>query len=249
MFDRLIKEAHLWIVRPESVTDKSTLAACMDVLSDLEKQRYRRFRFARDRHRYLVSHAMVRNVLSRYAELTPDAWVFSQADHGRPEVVNTGLTDIRFNLSHTDGLAACVVTSTCDCGVDVERVHMRHNPVGVAKRMFSIAEYEHMQRLQGREQLEYFFTRWTLREAYTKARGIGITFPTHQLDFDVRSATEIDISFQENIEDKEEDWQLALFSLTDEHIAALAIRRPQQSDKTIIRYDLMDDLRSYEIHI
>lgn len=245
LLEKLGREAHLWVVRPESIQNRMVLGACMESLSSQEREKYRRFRFAEDRHRYLVSHALVRNVLSKYAETLPGAWVFSQSDHGRPEVANPGLSALRFNLSHTSGLVICIVTSACDCGVDVEKVQIRHNPIGVAKRMFSNPEFEHMQQLSGRKQLDYFFTRWTLREAYTKARGMGITFPTHKLCFHIQSAGEVNIDFHADIHDKHEDWQLETFSLTEEHIAAVAIRRSDQNNKTIIRYSMKDDLKSY----
>lgn len=245
LLDNLRNEAHVWIVRPESISNGRILDACIDLLSEHERERYRRFRFAEDRHRYLVSHALVRNVLSKYADIQPDEWVFSQSNHGRPEVANMGLSTIRFNLSHTRGLVACIVTSSCDCGIDVERVHVRHDPIGVAKRMFSTAEFEHMQQLKGREQLEYFFTRWTLREAYTKARGIGITFPTHKLNFKIKSTGEVNIEFQADVQDNNEDWQLDILPLTEEHITASAIRRHDHNDKKIIRHDMKDDLSSY----
>lgn len=245
--EKLDKEAHLWIVSTGSVKNETTLADCMAVLSEQEKRRYKRFRFADDRHRFLVSHALVRTVLSKYAGIPADQWVFSQSDRGRPEVANPGLSQIRFNLSHSSGLAVCLVAAVCDCGVDVERVQSRHNPIGVARRMFSTGEYEHMKGLRGREQLEYFFTRWTLREAYTKARGVGISLPTHRLNFHVRSSTDIAIEFREGIEDRQQDWQFELFRLDHDHIAAAAIRRSDQINKTIIRYQMMNDLESYRL--
>ena len=247
LLERLGREAHLWIARPESIQNKRVIDACMDSLSVQEREKYRRFRFAEDRHRYLVSHALVRNVLSKYAQVPPGEWVFSHSDHGRPEVANTGLSSMRFNLSHTKGLVACIVTSSCDCGIDVERVHVRHNPIDVAKRMFSKPEFEYMQQLSGREQLEYFFTRWTLREAYTKARGIGISFPTYKLNFNIKSTGEVNIGFQPEIQDKNEDWQLEILPLTEEHIAAAAIRRLDHNIKKIVRHDMKDDLSSYII--
>ena len=247
LLEKLSREAHLWTVRPESIQNKMILAASMDSLSILEREKYRRFRFAEDRHRYLVSHALVRNVLSKYAEILPGEWVFSQTDRGRPEVANPGLSAMRFNLSHTRGYVACIVTSSCDCGIDVERVHVRHNPIDVAKRMFSKPEFEHMQQLSGREQLDYFFTRWTLREAYTKARGIGITFPTQKLNFEIKSTGEVNIEFQADMQDENEDWQLEILPLTEEHIAAAAIRRLDHDNKKIVRHNMKDDLSSYII--
>jgi len=185
MLKRLGQEIHVWYVKPEAIRGKMVLDACLDALSEQEQEQCQRFRFSGDSHHYLVSHAMVRYALSEYFDMRPREWVFSLSDRGRPEVANHGLPSIRFNLSHTKGLAACVVCLSSDCGVDVERIFGRHNPVGVAKRMFSTAEYEHMLQLHDQEQLEYFFTRWTLREAYVKARGIGISFPMHKLNFTV----------------------------------------------------------------
>jgi len=230
LLTRLSQEAHVWVVRPESIQNRKTLGVCMDLLSAQEREQCRRFRFPDDSHHYLVSHALVRNVLSKYAGISPCDWVFSQSDHGRPEVVNPGLPPIRFNLSHTRGLAACVVTLSRDCGIDVENICGRHNPTGVAKRMFSKNEYEHMQRLIGHEQLEYFFTRWTLREAYVKARGIGISFPTHKLNFTIESDSDIKINFEPEIQDNGGDWQFQLLLLSTEHVTAVAIRREGDED-------------------
>ena len=239
MLERLDQETHVWYVKPETVRDKMVLDTCMDALSEQEREQYRRFRFPDDSHHYLVSHALVRYALSAYFDMRPREWVFSLSDRGRPELANPGLPPIRFNLSHTKGLAACVVNLSSDCGVDVERIYARHNPIGVAKRMFSTAEYEHMLQLHGHEQLEYFFTRWTLREAYVKARGIGISFPTHKLNFTVESDSDIKIDFDPDIQDDGGGWQFQLLPLSTEHVTSVAIRR--EVDKNIVTHLVGND--------
>jgi len=239
---QLSEEAHVWFIRPDLIRNKTTLDVCMRMLSEQEREQCQRFRFPEDSHHYLVSHALVRNVLSKYVEVPPYGWVFSRSDHGRPEVANPGLPPMRFNLSHTKGLAACIVTLSSDCGIDVEKIYARHNPIGVAKRMFSSPEYEHMQQLNGRVQLEYFFTRWTLREAYVKARGIGISFPTRKLNFNIEYSNGINVEFQSEMQDTSEDWQFQLLPLTNEHITAVAIRRDNHSNKSIITRVVENDL-------
>lgn len=245
MLKCLDQEVHVWYIKPEAIHDEVVLHACMEVLSEQEREHCRRFRFPQDNHHYLVSHALVRKVLSKYVAISPGEWVFSRSDHGRPEVANPGLPAVRFNLSHTRGLAACIVTLSSDCGIDTEKIYARHNPIGVAKRMFSNAEYQYMLQLKDREQLDYFFTRWTLREAYVKARGIGISFPTHKLNFDIESPCEITIEFQADIQDISEDWQFELLRLTEEHIMAVAIRQQGHNNKNLITYFVTDDLDSY----
>jgi len=245
LLSRLKQEAHVWVIRPETVRDITTIDAAMSMLSKQERAQCQRFRFAEDRHHYLVSHALVRYLLSKYLDLPPDEWLFEKSEKGKPEIANTDVPPIRFNLSHTNGLAACIVTASCDCGIDVERIYSRHNPIGVAKRMFSDAEYKYMLELHGREQLEFFFSRWTLREAYVKARGIGISFPTRKLNFNIVSPSEINIEFQQEIQDKSEDWQLELLPLTTEHATAVAIRRDDVGDKKIVMCCVKQDLDSY----
>jgi len=239
MLERLNQETHVWYVKPETIHDRKVLDACMGTLSEQEREQCRRFHFPDDSHHYLVSHALVRYALSAYLDIRPHEWVFSLSDHGRPELANPGVPPIRFNLSHTKGLAACVVNLSGDCGVDVEKIVARHNPVGVAKRMFSTAEYEHMLQLYGHEQLEYFFTRWTLREAYVKARGIGISFPVHKLNFTVESDSDIKIGFQPDIQDDGGDWQFQLLPLSTGHAASVAIRR--EVDRSIVTHLVGND--------
>jgi len=245
LLSRLKQEAHVWVIRPEVVRDAMTLDAAISLLSKQERAQCQRFRFAEDSHHYLVSHALVRNLLSKYIDLPPERWLFEKSEKGKPEIANTDVPSIRFNLSHTKGLAACIVTASCDCGIDVEKIYARHNPIGVAKRMFSDAEYKAMLGLHGREQLEFFFTRWTLREAYVKARGIGISFPTRKLNFNIESSSDIHIEFQPDIKDSSENWQLGLLPLTAEHITAVAIRRDDDRDKKIVTHFVEDDLVSY----
>ena len=233
--DKLHRETHAWFMVPEAVQDPSTLETCLSLLCEQELEQYRRFHFAEDRQRYLVSHALLRNVLSRYVDLDPAEWRFSRSEHGKPEIANPGIPALQFNLTHTAGLAGCVVSFSDACGIDAEKIAKRHNPVGVAKRMFSEAETRELEQLEGQAYLEHFFTRWTLREAYVKALGIGISFPTRKLTFTVNKDNFVEVSFHPDIEERRDNWHFELLKPTAEHIAAIAIRRRSgEIDKKIV---------------
>ncbi len=238
--ERLDRETHVWLVVPEAIQDRTTLEACRSVLSESELAQYRRFHFAEDRHRYLVSHALVRKVLSEYLDIPPVEWMFYRTGHGRPEIANPGIPSLRFNLTHTAGLAACVVTLSDQCGIDAEQISARRNPVGVARRMFSEAEYEQLRQLAGREHLEYFFARWTLREAYVKARGIGISFPTRKLHFDIDPEGVVSVKFQPELNEQADRWQFAVLTPTPQHLGAIAVRQSGDLDKKLV-------VRNFEI--
>lgn len=218
----LTSEAHVWMISPESVRDPGLLQYCRDILCQGERDRADRFFRAADSHSYLVSHAMVRSVLSRYADIAPCDWKFGQGAHGRPEIESARQTHLRFNLTHTNGLAACIVTCDDQCGIDAEQVNARNNPIGVAERMFSATELEQLKECEGDAFLEYFYERWTLREAYVKARGIGISFPTRQLCFHV-AQDNISVEFNSEIDDRGGDWDFRLIRPDSGHIVAMAL--------------------------
>ena len=234
MIDNLHDEAHIWLLIPASNRDAGKVEYCESIVSPAELEQYRRFCFPQDRHRYLVSHALLRAALSRYTDVLPAEWQFKYSEHGRPEIANPATPPLRFNLTHTAGLAACVVTLSADCGIDAEKISARHNPIGVAKRMFSEAETRELEQLQGDAYLEHFFSRWTLREAYVKALGIGISFPTRKLTFTLDGDNAVAVSFHPDIEDRPEDWHFQLLRPTEEHVAAVAIRRNGETDKKVV---------------
>ncbi|MDT8387891.1 MAG: 4'-phosphopantetheinyl transferase superfamily protein [Thiogranum sp.] len=220
---RLQREIHVWFVKPPAITNRLVLDRCRSVLCPDELARYQRFYFEEDRHGYLISHALVRYVLSRYFDIPPKDWIFSRSKDGKPEVTSPEARMVRFNLTHTDGLAACIVTLSDDCGIDAEIISNRHNIEGVANRKFSIFEHEQLKTLSGRQQLEYFFERWTLREAYVKARGIGLVFPMHELTFDI-SGDRVSVCTAPELDDKNENWTFQLIRPSREHIIAVAVK-------------------------
>ena len=222
--ETLRQEPHIWFFDPESVDDPAEVETFISVLSNDELEKYRKYHFPEDRHRYLVSHALVRHLLSRYADLRPHEWRFVRNRHGRPEIANPDLSTLRFNLTHTDGLVACIVTHSVRCGLDAERTCNRHNLLAVAKRMFSPSEYTQMAGLPAASQLRFFFQHWTLREAYVKACGTGLWLSTGELSFSVTGAGSILVDFGPALADDNQGWLFQLLYPTENHIAATAIQ-------------------------
>ena len=121
--------AHVWLARPEALADAALQARCRGLLSEDEIARHGRLRSAAVRALFLTAHAMKRSALSHYGGVSPESWRFEANAWGRPEITGpAGAPPLRFNLSHTTGLAACVVTRDADCGVDVESLDRRRDP-------------------------------------------------------------------------------------------------------------------------
>ncbi|MGB5260045.1 MAG: 4'-phosphopantetheinyl transferase superfamily protein [Gammaproteobacteria bacterium] len=219
----LAGNAHVWVLATDKINDPDKLAECAGLLSSDETARCKRFRFDADRRLYLLSHAMLRRVLSAYTDVDPAAWAFSNQAMGRPEIASPdpGLP-LRFNLTHTRGLAACVVTQSVDCGVDAEALTVRRHAMDVAARMFADEEIQVLRGLQGQAFLEQFYACWTLREAYCKARGSGLASSGKHFRFerDRHGAWQL-CSSDAAISD--EHWQLAVEHVLDNHRVAVAV--------------------------
>jgi len=225
----------LWYVKPELLADAESVARCRARLSPEDLARVERSVSGTDRHLRLVAWALVRTVLSRHAPVAPEAWRFRETEHGRPEIAEPPLaTPLRFNLSHTPGLAACVVAETDDVGLDVEDVRRRADIAKLTRRFFAQSEIAAIERVDEEHRTTAFFERWTLKEAYLKARGAGLSLPLTEVAFSVPPDRPPSASFGPAIGDTPAAWQFANLRPAPDYMAAVAIRRPASAPVSIV---------------
>ncbi len=217
----------VWYSDDEQLVEPERVARCLAVLSPDEQQRYARFRFERHRRQFLAAHALVRTTLSRYAPLPAGAWQFETNAYGRPEIAQPDpcTQGLRFNLSHTEGLVVCAVAWHLELGVDVEHLDRRHVSDGLPERFFSPAEVRDLRAQPVAAQPRCFFDYWTLKEAYIKARGMGLAIPLDQFGYCLRAGEPIRIAFAPQLNDDPAAWQFAQHEPSPRHLISLALRR------------------------
>jgi 4'-phosphopantetheinyl transferase len=208
----LTSEAHVWL------TDAGELAARRpDWLDPEERARWRRYLRDFDRDLFLVAHTHLRATLSRYADTTPARWRFERRRDGRPELsVDQPSCALRFNLSHTEGLVACVVTHGAACGIDVEREGRIADRAGIVALAFHDDERAAVARSP-----RDFLTYWTLKESYVKATGAGLHVPLADIRFEL--GDEPSVSFDKG-RDTPKGWRFAHSRPTGQHHLAVALR-------------------------
>ena len=216
-------EIHLWCAYCEDIRGPDLETAYRRLLSPAERTRQGRFHFDRDRHRFLITRAMVRTVLSRYASVHPEDWEFATNPHGRPHIANAdadcaGLT---FNVSHTDGLIVLGVARGIRLGVDAEFVSGRTSILEVARGSFSPEEVADLQALPAGLRLYRFFEYWTLKESYIKARGEGLSIPLDQFGFSLRGERGVALSTDPSQADAASAWRFQQFRLSPAHLLAV----------------------------
>lgn len=168
-------EVHCWSVRLDVAPD--TFDGLHATLSGDERNRSGRFRFERDRRRFVVARVALRDVLGRYVRTPPDQIRFAYNAFGRPELSPElgGPHRLKFNLSHSADLALIAVAADADVGVDVEYVREEaFDYAEVARSFFSADEVHDLNTVPTHLQAAAFFRYWTKTEAYLKACGEGL---------------------------------------------------------------------------
>jgi 4'-phosphopantetheinyl transferase len=231
-------EVHLWYVRCDDEQKVASLDRYASVLSPSEREHLARFAFEKDRLLFLMAHALLRVALSRYAKVAPETWIFEQSSLGKPHIAYPRqVFPLQFNLSHATGLAACAITRGQEVGIDVENTERRVD-LGVARICFSAAEMAHLGGLARREQRDAFLQYWTLKEAYAKARGLGLSLPLAQISFHLTPGQPPRISFSPSFDDHAENWQFFQHRTSPQHCLAVAVRRPAVPRSNLVVRDV-----------
>jgi 4'-phosphopantetheinyl transferase len=137
-------EAHLWRVW----LDRAGWPGAQ-LLPDEDRRRAASIRVDRRRRRWVAARWALRQILSGYLGARPADLEIELGAAGKPRL--SGFTPIRFNLTHSAGMAVVAVTSEREIGIDVERIRRRRPGA--------------------------FYRDWSRREAIAKCAGTGLGSP------------------------------------------------------------------------
>lgn len=177
----------LWVV-PTGSNSVASPTHYVDILSEVELQRYRRFRLESERRRHLVSHVLLRMLLSRTTRgaVDPRCWRFTKNEYGKPAVdMAAGLPSLYFSLSHSERLVAVAISADCPVGIDVESLR-RPNSSNPSLDLLSPGERSWLKSRPLTVMGPDFTRLWTVKEAYAKylGRGLSLDFPSFEVRLD-----------------------------------------------------------------
>jgi 4'-phosphopantetheinyl transferase len=167
-------EAHVWLgaldVSPERLQELRT------ILNVDEVARADRFLQAHDRIHSAAARGHLRMLLGRYLCVAPKSIELQFNSYGKPSLAGEfAAGDLRFNVSHSHGLALFAFTRGRELGVDLEKIRPNFATTEIAGRFFSAAESGRLRSLAPEQRPRAFFECWTRKEAYIKARGDGLS--------------------------------------------------------------------------
>ena len=226
-------EAHLWFAGCEDF-GREALETIFGWLPADERLRHDRLHRSEDRRRYLIGRLLTRGLLSRYLQQDPRSLRFVHSEHGRPELAPQPKSpSLNFNLSHAFGMVACCVTSIHSVGVDVEDLKRPVAALAIATRFFAPIEAEDLRTRADDARRQRFFAYWTLKEAYVKARGEGLSIPLNQFWF-LLDENSPRVAFDARLRDDPADWQFEYVKPTQRYLIGIAIRTLSHSRLRIV---------------
>lgn len=215
-------EVHVW----RACLDQSSpqVEVLEDLLNEDERSRADRFYFSRDRRRFIVARGILRSLVGRYLGSTPERISLSYGVHRKPALrFESGPDAIRFNLSHSHGIALYALTRGREVGVDLELVRGDLKSDQIAEQFFSPNEILALRALPPTLRQYAFFLCWTRKEAYIKARGEGLTMPLDQFDVSLIPGEPAALLSTRPDSDEALKWSLRNLTPASGYAAALAV--------------------------
>ncbi|MBD2073800.1 4'-phosphopantetheinyl transferase superfamily protein [Phormidium sp. FACHB-592] len=217
-------EIHVW--QANLVRSSNDCQQLAQTLSPDEKTRAERFRFPRDRDRFIVSRGTLRTLLGRYLNTSPDRVQFRYGDKGKPALAEPlASVGLEFNLSHSEDLMVCAVAYQQAIGIDLEYFRPVADLENLTQRFFTPQEHAAIHALEGDSCLRSFFQHWTCKEAVLKATGNGLM-----------SLSAIEVCLQHDTAKlvrhdnaSARAWSLQLFTPAPNYIGAVAMNAPERS--------------------
>jgi 4'-phosphopantetheinyl transferase len=213
-----VHTVHVWRVGLDPETP--TLGRLEQNLSPDERLRAARFRFVRDRERFVAARGLLREILALYLNVAARRLSFGYGANGKPFLVEH--SRLRFNVSHSLDVALVAVAHEREVGVDIE--HRRYDIVveEIAETVFSTPEKRALGCLAGEAKRMTFLKFWTRKEAYIKADGRGISLLLEHIDVSapIDRVAVLDELVGEWLVCR--DWTLQTLAICPDHAAALA---------------------------
>lgn len=171
---------------------------------------------------FISAKALLRKLFYCYTNVLTSEWQFERNLFGRPYISEPRQhRNIHFNISHTKGLIACLISTSHEVGVDIENIFQNRDFLGISRNFLSEKEVNSLNSTPYHKLGRTFYMYWTLKEAYLKARGVGLSLPLSSFWFELSQFPRI--FFSPKCVDIAKNWYFVSKLITKEHLLSLAV--------------------------
>ncbi|UCE62812.1 MAG: 4'-phosphopantetheinyl transferase superfamily protein [Nitrospirota bacterium] len=226
-------QVDIWCARLPAVWDDGLFHSYCEILTSEESERYTRFAFENDRRQFLLTRALERDVLSRYLGVEPAALEFTRNEFGKPALAEPSGCPITYSLSHTKGLSVCAVAFEQMIGVDVESLQRTPSHRDISKRFFAAPEAAYLETIDEGQKRAEFIRLWTLKEAFVKARGLGLSIPLNSFEIKMYPDRPPWVFFSDEVHGHEADWRFLQIRFGHSFHIAIALNKPKSKELAV----------------
>lgn len=211
-------EILVWTAELDNATE-TRLRQLARLLSRDENQRALRFRFERDRNRFVVWRGVLREILGTYLQRNPEEIEFNYGPQGKP-YSHDPARPLYFNVSHSSSRAIYAL-GLSELGVDLESVRSIPEMQQLVNQHFSAAERSAFDSVPHDLRVKAFYSCWTRKEAYVKAYGGGLSIPLDQFYVSVDPRSPARLVRVQGTPGNQLRWSLHGFEPSTDTVAAL----------------------------
>ena len=212
-------QVHVWQIDLELSTEQ--INNLFTLLSKDERERANKFHFERDKTRFVAARGSLRRVLSRYVGVAAERLQFNYNAYGKPGLLQA--PELQFNLSHANS-KALIAVSHAAVGIDIEYSEKELDIDGIAKRFFSVNEYQLITSLSGVKKRKAFFTGWVRKEAFLKALGQGLSYALAKVEVTLLPEQPAQIIALHDEQQNLADWSMFALAVPVGYEAALVVK-------------------------
>ncbi|MSP69575.1 MAG: 4'-phosphopantetheinyl transferase superfamily protein [Bacteroidetes bacterium] len=191
-------------------------------LSVKEKEKVSRLLKIDDRDLFIVSRCILKSIISKYINTRKNEVEISYTSFGKPYI--EGASNLHFSVAHTKEIFVIAVSREYATGIDVEHIEREINYEKLSSLLFTPKELELFSKSIPKQQI--FINSWTRKEAFCKAKGIGLSFPLDQLEISSLEGGKLEMLAAKWDKEENENWFIKNFDLPNNYRGAIAVNGP-----------------------
>ena len=171
------------VLHVDLAADAAREAQALAWLDDEERQRCRRFIYDGPRRRFALCRAALRAILCDRLGCGNAELAFGAFEFGKPFAVLGGeMAPVSFNVSHSGSHGLISYAPEGWVGVDIEERSARADLDGLIEAALSPVERDELASESELHRLHGFLKLWTIKEAFIKAVGLGVSINMSELE-------------------------------------------------------------------
>lgn len=219
------KEIHIWKTKVSE--NLSNIGYYWHLLSKDEQLHANEFYHIKDRNRYIIARALMRELVANYNSIkTPKDIIFEYTDYGKPYLPKKYIVNdiVSFNIAHSVDTIVYAFSKNTDVGIDIEFINKNFNVSDIVEYCCTEEERSNLLKLFNYSKYDYFYKLWAIKESFIKAIGKGLSYDLKRIN--VTLDQDKSISLIDMVNKDVMHWEALMFFAYNGYSSAITVRKP-----------------------